>query len=70
MNIAEYNTFACPRHNSITASVASFRTAKALRRNPGSSPDIHTFCWHNTTEFQWHSLQLLNLGLMEPGQWF
>lgn len=66
----EYNTYACPWHNNLTASIASFRTAKALKRNPGSTFDIHTFKWHNSTQFEWHSRQLLDLGLMEPGQWF
>ena len=70
MNIPEYNTYACPWHNSLTAAVCSFRTAKALRRNPGSAPHIKTFKWHNSAPFQWHSQQLLDLGLMEPGQWF
>ncbi len=69
-NDAEYNTYACPWHNNITASVCSFRTAKALKRNPGSTYDIDTFKWHNSIPFQWHSQQLLDLGLMEPGQWF
>ena len=32
----EYNTYSCPWHNNITAAVASFRTAKALKRNPTS----------------------------------
>ena len=66
----EYNTYACPWHNNLTAAIASFRTAKALKRNPGSTFDIHTFKWHNSTKFEWHSRQLLDLGLMEPGQWF
>lgn len=66
----EYNTYACPWHNNLTAAVVSFRTAKALKRNPGSSFDIHTFKWHNSARFEWHSQQLLDLGLMEPGQWF
>ncbi len=66
----EYNTYACPWHNSLTASLCSFRTAKALMRNPGSAPHITTFRWHNSARFQWHSQQLLDLGLMEPGQWF
>ena len=70
MNMPEYNTYACPWHNSLTAAVCSFRTAKALRRNPGSAPHIRTFKWHNSAPFQWHSQQLLDLGLMEPGQWF
>lgn len=69
-NVAEYNTYACPWHNSITAALCSFRTAKALMRNPGSRYAIRSFRWHNSAPFQWHSRQLLDLGLMEPGQWF
>ena len=69
LNDEEYNTYACPWHNNITAVVASFRTAKALKRNPGSSFDISTFQWRNSVQFEWHSQQLLDLGLMEPGQW-
>lgn len=69
-SVEEYNTYACPWHNNLTAAIASFRTAKALKRNPGSTFDIHTFKWHNSAPFEWHSRQLLDLGLMEPGQWF
>ncbi len=69
-NDEEYNTYACPWHNSLTAAVCSFRTAKALKRNPGSTFDIESFRWHNSAPFDWHSQQLLDLGLMEPGQWF
>lgn len=66
----EYNTYACPWHHNITTAVVSFRTAKALKSNPGSRYDIHDFKWHNSIKFQWHSQQLMDLGLMEPGQWF
>jgi hypothetical protein len=66
----ELNTYACPWHNNITAAVCSFRTAKALKTNPGSRHEIGNFRWHNSTEFLWHSQQLMDLGLMEPGQWF
>ncbi|TNJ47760.1 hypothetical protein [Phaeobacter sp. B1627] len=66
----EYNTYACPWHHNLTATICSFRAAKALKRNPGSSFDIHSFKWHNSAVFEWHSRQLLDLGLMEPGQWF
>jgi hypothetical protein len=66
----EYNTYACPWHNNLTAAVCSFRTAKALKTNPGSRWDIHGFRWHNTEPFRWHSQQLMDFGLMEPGQWF
>jgi len=66
----EYNTYACPWHNNLTAAVCSFRTAKALKANPGSTFAIEEFTWHNSVRFDWHSRQLLDLGLMEPGQWF
>ena len=66
----EYNTYSCPWHHNITAAVCSFRTAKALKTNAGSMFDIQNFVWHNSTKFEWHSQQLLDLGLMEPGQWF
>ncbi|MGV6811986.1 MAG: glycosyltransferase family 2 protein [Brevirhabdus sp.] len=69
-NLEEYNTYACPWHNNLTAAICSFRTAKALKQNPGSTFDIHTFKWHNSTKFEWNSQQLMDFGLMEPGQWF
>lgn len=69
-NEPELNTFACPWHNNLTAAVCSFRTAKALRSNAGSRFDIEGFRWHNSVPFEWDSRQLLDLGLMEPGQWF
>ncbi len=69
-NDEEYNTYACPWHHNLTAAVATFRTAKALKRNPGSAFEIETFRWHNSVPFEWHSRQLLDLGLMESGQWF
>lgn len=66
----EMNTYACPWHNNITTAVMSFRTAKALCRNPGSRHTISDFRWRNSVPFRWHSQQLMDLGLMEPGQWF
>ncbi|EAQ01712.1 hypothetical protein OB2597_14751 [Pseudooceanicola batsensis HTCC2597] len=69
-NVEEYNTYACKWHNNLTAAVCSFRVAKALKRNPGSTYEIETFRWHNSEPFEWQSRQLLDLGLMEPGQWF
>ncbi|MEQ3749112.1 MAG: glycosyltransferase family 2 protein [Celeribacter sp.] len=66
----ECNTYACPWHHNLTAAICSFRTAKALKTNPGSTFDIDTFWWHNSARFEWNGQQLLDLGLMEPGQWF
>lgn len=70
LNDEEMNTYACPWHNNLTTALVSFRTAKALRTNPGSRFAIPDFRWRNTVPFEWHSQQLMDLGLMEPGQWF
>lgn len=66
----EYNTYACEWHHNITTAIVSFRTAKALKSNAGSKFQIQTFQWHNSVPFAWHSQQLMDLGMMEPGQWF
>ena len=65
----EYNTYAGPWHNNLTSAICSFRAAKALRSNPISRDAIDTFLWPGSAPFAWHSQQLMDLGLMEPGQW-
>jgi len=70
LSIEEMNTYACPWHHSLSAAICSFRAAKALRTNPGSRHDVDNFRWHKSTRFYWSSRQLMELGLMEPGQWF
>ncbi|MDN5568062.1 MAG: hypothetical protein L0G27_04825, partial [Paracoccus sp. (in: a-proteobacteria)] len=69
-SIEEYNTYACPWHHNLTGAVASFRVAKALATNPGSRDMIHDMTWRNSHRFEWRGQQLMDLGLMEPGQWF
>jgi hypothetical protein len=66
----ELNTHACPWHANATAAVCSFRAAKALRANPASRRAIDSFLWPGAVPFRWQSRQLLDLGLIEPGQWF
>lgn len=66
----EYNTYSCPWHHNLTAAIASFRVAKALATNPGSRDLVGDMTWRNSHRFEWNSQQLMELGLMEPGQWF
>ncbi len=68
-NDPEYNTYSCPWHHNLTAAICSFRAAKALK-NTDSGQVISSFRWPNSVPFQWNSRQLLELGLIEPGQWF
>lgn len=70
LNDEERNTVNCPWHNNLTAAVLSFRAARALRSNPGSKWAISDFRWSGSVSFDWSSKQLMELGLMEPGQWF
>lgn len=69
-NVAEYNTYSCGWHHNLTASIASFRVAKALATNPGSRDLVRDMTWRNSHPFRWDSQQLMDKGLMEPGQWF
>ncbi|KEO52904.1 hypothetical protein [Thioclava pacifica] len=69
-NDEEYNTYSCPWHHNLTCAIASFRVAKALKFNPGSTYDVQSFTWVNSARFDWSSQQLMDFGLMEPGQWF
>ena len=67
---AEYNTISCPWHHNLTAAIASFRLARALRANPGTRDAAQDLQGPWSTDFHWQSRQLLDLGLIEPGQWF
>ncbi|MBD3678868.1 MAG: hypothetical protein HUJ27_10780 [Rhodobacteraceae bacterium] len=66
----EMNTIACPWHHNLTAAICSFRAAKALKSNAGTGFDVAHFTWPDARPFSWNSQQLMDLGLMEPGQWF
>ncbi|SDF10458.1 hypothetical protein [Limimaricola pyoseonensis] len=65
----EYDTIEGPWHRSPTAALASFRAAKALRRNPASRAAATRLRWAGSARFDGTSRQLLEAGLMEPGQW-
>ncbi|QPH55183.1 hypothetical protein [Pontivivens ytuae] len=70
LNEPEMNTISCPWHHNVTVAIASFRVAKSLKRNPGSTFEIPTFMWRRSVPFEWTDTQLMELGFMEPGQWF
>ena len=69
-NNPRYNTVSCGWHHNITAAVCSFRAAKALRFNPASRHRIDSFMWRHSLPFDWTDRQLMDMGFMEPGQWF
>lgn len=67
---AGMNALSCPWHRNPTAAILSFRTVRALLRNPTSARAIEGFVWEGTQSCTWRSDQLMQLGFMEPGQWF
>ncbi|MDO5631315.1 MAG: hypothetical protein Q4G22_05685 [Paracoccus sp. (in: a-proteobacteria)] len=69
-NLPDYNTLSCPWHHNLTGAVASFRLAKGLMANPNTREVARNLAGPASIDFQWTSRQLLDLGLMEPGQWF
>ena len=69
-NRPEYETFQSEWHNSPSIAVCSFRAAKFLLDNPGSRETVQKFDWPNSVKYQASAEQLLEMGLMEPGQWF
>jgi hypothetical protein len=70
LNEPGLNTAACPWHRNLTAAIASFRAAKALRINPAPRAAIESFLAPQSVRFEWSDRQLMDLGFMEPGQWF
>lgn len=66
----ELNTRSAPWHRSVTAAVASTRVARALLGAPAARDGIDGFLWRHAQQFEWRAQQLMEAGLMEPGQWF
>jgi hypothetical protein len=64
----EYNTYACPWHHNLTAAIVSFRTAKALKTNPGSTFDIKTFrlAQLDLVPFEWRGVRFANNAAARP----
>lgn len=70
LNEPERNTVSAAWHNSLTIAIASFRASKSLMTNPNSAEAISSLAWSGSRPFEWSSAQLMDHGLMEPGQWF
>lgn len=67
---SELDSVACPWHHNPTAAVMSLRRTQRILAHPAFDKVADRLIWHGTTTFEWHSHQLLDLGMIEPGQWF
>lgn len=64
------DSVSCPWHNSPTGAVMSLRRAYRVLAHPGFPDVADDLIWQGSTPFDWTSRQLLELGMIEPGQWF
>lgn len=67
---ADYASIACPWHHNPTGAVMTLRRARALLAHPGFAEVAHRLIWRHSLPFDWTSRQLLERGMIEPGQWF
>ena len=70
INDDEYASVSCPWHRNPTGAVMSLRRAKRIMAHPEFPQLRQRLLWDGTQSFDWTSAQLLDLGLIEPGQWF
>lgn len=66
----ERNTRACAWHANLTCAVLSRRTVRALKRHPEASSELFDIQWEGSVAWSGQAQQLMDLGLMEAGQWF
>lgn len=66
----DYASVSCEWHHNPTGAVMSLRRARALMTNPGFAGVRDRLVWAGSRRFEWSSAQLLELGMIEPGQWF
>ncbi|MEM0922460.1 MAG: hypothetical protein AAGI13_05405 [Pseudomonadota bacterium] len=65
-----YRAVSAPWHHSPTGAVMTLRRSRRLLQAPGFGKVAGKLLWHGSERFNWSSAQLLDLGLIEPGQWF
>ena len=66
----DYASVSCPWHNSPTGAVMSLRRTRRIMAHPNFAPLRARLEWRGTEPFGWSSAELLERGMIEPGQWF
>ncbi|MEM1297766.1 MAG: hypothetical protein AAGH68_00705 [Pseudomonadota bacterium] len=65
-----YASVSCPWHNSPTGAVMSLRRTRRIMAHPNFGPLRAKLEWRGTAPFGWTSAELMEEGMLEPGQWF
>ena len=66
----EYASVSCKWHHNPTAAMMSLRRARRIMAHPRFHEVRGKLIWSGSEPFAWNSQQLLELGMIEPGQWF
>ncbi|MFK7944874.1 MAG: hypothetical protein AB8B85_18465 [Paracoccaceae bacterium] len=66
----DYAAVQCPWHNNPTGAVMTLRRTRRIMAHPNFGPLRERLEWRGTEPFDWTSSQLLERGMIEPGQWF
>lgn len=66
----EYASVQCKWHHNPTAAMMTLRRARKIAAHPNFHEVRGKLVWAGTQRFDWTSQQLLELGMIEPGQWF
>ncbi|MEM7745123.1 MAG: hypothetical protein AAF409_15570 [Pseudomonadota bacterium] len=66
----DYRAVSCQWHHNPTGALMTLRRARRVLAHPEFPPLRDRLLWQGSTRFDWHSGQLLELGMIEPGQWF
>lgn len=67
---SDFDSVSCPWHNNPTGAVMTLRRAARIMAHPAFPDSAHHLFWAGSERFNWSSDQLLQLGMIEPGQWF
>ena len=66
----DYDSYSCPWHHSPTGAVMTLRRAWRIMAHAGFTDVAGDLIWQGSERFDWTSRQLLEFGMIEPGQWF
>ncbi|MEM7188461.1 MAG: hypothetical protein AAF439_02510 [Pseudomonadota bacterium] len=66
----DYDSVSCKWHNSPTGAVMTLRRSSRIMAHENFPAASDRLMWQGTTAWDWSSQQLLELGMIEPGQWF
>lgn len=69
-NDPDLDSVSCPWHHSPTGAIMSLRRTWRIMAHAGFTDVAGDLMWQGSTRFDWTSRQLLELGMIEPGQWF